>query len=174
MAASLGRRPRAFAQQSGFSPALERSSRAFSRPGGRAAQQSGFTLIEVVVAFALLALALTLLLGALSGAARQIQRASLSGRAALHAQTLLAQVGADGPLQPGHDEGDLDAGRYHWTLDIAPWTEPQGPQAVLVDPSTSRLLELQLSVAWGSRPGERMQWRSLRLAAPEGTPGAAP
>ncbi|SEK45359.1 general secretion pathway protein I [Pseudoxanthomonas sp. GM95] len=159
-------------RQRGFSPALGRSPQAFSRPGGSAAQAAGFTLIEVVVAFGLLALALTLLLGALSGAARQIHQAALSGRAALHAQTLLAQVGAGGGLEPGHDEGDLDQGRYHWTLDIAPWTDPRLPTDGLASPGAARLLEVQLSVRWGARDGERLQWRSLRLAPAEGTLGA--
>lgn len=136
--------------------------------------QSGFTLIEVVVAFGLLALALTLLLGALSGAARQIHRADRAGRAALHAQTLLAQVGVGGPLQPGQDQGELDGGRYHWQLDIAPWTDPQLPATGLVNPGANRLLELHLVLTWGDGPGERMDWRSLRLAPPEGAGGVAP
>lgn len=161
-------------------PSRESPSRPWAAPtaGGRApaaassARQSGFTLIEVVVAFGLLALALTLLLGSLSGAARQIHQAGMSGRAALHAQTLLAQVGAGGSLGPGHDEGDLEDGRYHWSLDIAPWTDPRLPTDGLVNPGAARLLEVQLTVAWGERPGERMQWRSLRLAPAEGTPGA--
>ncbi|MBW8810817.1 MAG: prepilin-type N-terminal cleavage/methylation domain-containing protein, partial [Lysobacter sp.] len=34
-------------------------------------RQRGYTLLEVIVAFALLAMALTLLLGTLSGAAKQ-------------------------------------------------------------------------------------------------------
>jgi len=153
---------------------LKRIPRQFHGHGPRALRRAaGFTLIEVVVAFALLALALTLLLGSLSGAARQIQRASLSGRAALHAQTLLAQVGVGAPLTPGHDEGALDEGRYRWTLDIAPWTEPQRPDNALVNPAAPRLLELQLTVSWGERAGERMQWRSLRLAPPEGAAGGA-
>ncbi|MGB9101869.1 MAG: prepilin-type N-terminal cleavage/methylation domain-containing protein, partial [Stenotrophomonas indicatrix] len=37
----------------------------------------GFTLLEVIVAFALLGLALTLLLGSLSGGARQVRDAEL-------------------------------------------------------------------------------------------------
>ena len=154
---------------------LKRLPRQFHGHGPRALRRAtGFTLIEVVVAFGLLALALTLLLGSLSGAARQIHQAGMSGRAALHAQTLLAQVGAGGGLEPGHDEGDLEGGRYHWSLDIAPWTDPRLPTDGLVNPGAARLLEVQLTVAWGERAGERMQWRSLRLAPAEGTPGPTP
>ena len=49
----------------------------------------GFTLIEVIIAFVLLALALTLLLGSMSGAAKQIRHADDAGRATLHAQSML-------------------------------------------------------------------------------------
>ena len=69
--------------QRGFIPALGRSPRAFSRPGGSAAKAAGFTLIEIIVAFGILALGLTLLLGTLSGATRQLQQGGDAGRAAL-------------------------------------------------------------------------------------------
>ena len=58
----------------------------------------GFTLIEVIIAFALLALALTLLLGSLSGAARQVGQADVRSRATLYAQSLLASTGVETPL----------------------------------------------------------------------------
>ena len=68
-----------------------------SRSGLRGRRHArGFTLLEVLVAFALLAIALTLLLGTLSGAARQVGQADARTRAVLHAQSLLASVGIAG------------------------------------------------------------------------------
>src|SRR5690606_343726 len=88
------------------------------------ASQRGYTLIEVIVAFALLALGLTLLLGTLSGSTRQVRWAADAGRATLHAQSLLDTVGIIKPLQPGQRTGDFDDGRYRWVLSISPWQDP--------------------------------------------------
>lgn len=130
-------------------------------------QQRGYSLIEVIVAFALLALALTLLLGTLSGATRQVRWSNDAGRAALHAQSLLDQVGVGEPLAPGQRDGVFDDGRYRWTLSTTPWTDPAVPPAVAVDPAAPRLFELALSVQWGDgRTGETLTMRTLRLAAP--------
>ncbi|MEO6104076.1 MAG: prepilin-type N-terminal cleavage/methylation domain-containing protein [Pseudoxanthomonas sp.] len=134
--------------------------------------QRGFTLIEVVVAFALLALALTFLLGSLSGAARQVRIASDSSRATLHAQSLLAQVGVGEPLQPGRRQGNFDAGRYHWVLDVAPYVDPLRSPSPLSNPSAPRLLQLTLAVDWGKAPGQQMRWQTLRLV--QGDINAAP
>ena len=126
-------------------------------------RQRGFTLIEVIVAFALLALALTFLLGSLSGAARQVRIASDSSRATLHAQSLLAQVGVGEILQPGRRQGNFDAGRYRWVLDIVPYADPLGAPSPLSNPSAPRLLQLTLAMEWGDGSGQRLQWRTLRL-----------
>ena len=125
--------------------------------------QSGFTLIEVVVAFALLALALTFLLASLSGAIRQIRIASDNSRATLHAQSLLAQVGVGETLQPGRRQGSFDAGRYRWVLGIAPYVDPLRSPSPLSNPSAPRLLQLTLAMEWGNGRGQQMQWQTLRL-----------
>lgn len=130
---------------------------------GSAHGQRGFTLIEVVVAFALLALALTFLLASLSGAAKQIRIASDSSRATLHAQSLLAQVGVGETLQPGRRQGDFDAGRYRWALEIAPYVDPLRSPSPLSNPSAPRLLQLTLAMEWGNGRGQQLQWQTLRL-----------
>ena len=132
-------------------------------------RQRGYSLLEVIVAFALLALALTLLLGSLSGASRQIKQADLRSRAVLHAQSLLAVTGVAEPLQQGQRSGDWEDGRYHWQLQVAPYVDPRssaGPTAETV--SGPVLAQLTLQVRWGDAEGDRLQWRSLRLlpAAP--------
>ena len=93
----------------------------------RASRQRGYTLIEVIVAFAILALGLTLLLGTLSGAARQVRWADEAGRASLHAQSLLDTIGVGEALQPGRRDGKFEDGRYRWTLDVTPYRDPLLP-----------------------------------------------
>ena len=136
----------------------------------RVARQAGYTLIEVIVAFAVLALALTMLLGILSNATRQVRWSDDAGRAALHAQSLLAQAGVGEPLRAGRSEGEFEDGRYRWTLEVAPWRDPGAPQDGVqpVDPGAPRLYALALQVEWGTGgPRDRLHLQSLRLVTPD-------
>jgi general secretion pathway protein I len=135
----------------------------------RAHRQHGYTLLEVVIAFGVLALALTILLGILSGATKQVRWSEDAGRAALNAESLLDQTGVGTPLEAGHTEGQFENGRYRWTLDVAPWTDPTAPPPTEqpVDPGAPQLYSLNLQVQWGDgAPRERLQLQSLRLATP--------
>ncbi|WP_345294523.1 type II secretion system protein XpsI [Luteimonas vadosa] len=143
------------------------------RAGG--SWQRGYTLIEVLVAFAVLALALTLLLGTLSGASRQVRWSADAGRAALHAESLLAQTGVGEVLQPGRRDGEFEAGRYRWTLEVAPYQDPARPSPATVDPFAPRLLQLRLLVTWGDGgPRENLVVDSLRLVPQDLTQGVVP
>ncbi|HAI46435.1 MAG TPA: general secretion pathway protein GspI [Stenotrophomonas sp.] len=127
-------------------------------------RQRGYSLLEVIVAFALLALALTLLLGSLSGASRQVRQADLRSRAVLHAQSLPATTGVDAPLQIGQRDGQWEQGRYRWHLQVAPYQDPRSAAVGAAEPVAGPVLaQLELHVSWGDGEGERLQWRSLRL-----------
>lgn len=129
-------------------------------------RQSGFTLIEVIVAFALLAGALTILVGALSNSSRQVRAADAASRATLHAQSLLAQVGVGEVLQPGRREGEFDGGALQWELKIEPYADPARRADAPVDLAAPRLLQLDLSVRRADGRGQPLHWRTLRLAPP--------
>lgn len=154
------------------SPPSSRYRRRVQAPKLRA---RGFTLLEVLVAFALLAVALTLLLGTLSGAARQVGEADLRSRAVLHAQSLLATTGVQAPLQEGRRDGQWEDGRYQWTLQVQPYVEPRATNAASASVDAigvPRLLELRLQVRWSQQRGGQFKWRTLRLVLPpvEGAP----
>ena len=129
-------------------------------------RHAGDSLLEVLVAFALLAGALTILLAALSTASRQVRLGEDAGRARLHAQSLLTTLGVDQPLQAGSQSGEWEQGRYRWQLQIQPWEGAAGPQAAV----DAALLQVQLQVRWGDRDAEQLRVQTLRLAPP----GAAP
>ncbi|MGV8941768.1 MAG: type II secretion system protein XpsI [Lysobacter sp.] len=138
---------------------------------GPARSQQGYTLIEVIVAFALLAAALTLLLGTLSGATRQVRWSGDAGRATLHAHSLLDTVGIVEPVKAGERQGDFDEGRYRWSLRISRWEDPEpAPRRHEPEsPESQVLYELDLDVRWGDGGArERLQWQTLRLG-PAGT-----
>lgn len=131
------------------------------KTGPGAGAQRGFTLLEVIVAFGVLALALTLLLGTLSGATRQVRDADLSARAALHAQSLLDDVGIGERVQPGRSSGQFEDGRFRWDMTVEPWQDPDAP--AVSDPGEPRLFRLALGVRWGGGGArERLDIESLR------------
>ena len=131
--------------------------------------QKGYTLIEVVVAFGLLALALTLLLGTLTNSTREVRWSADAGRAAMLSQTVLDRVEMDGPLQEGERDGQFDDGRYRWQLAVHRYDAGAGRPS---DPNAPVLLALDLTMRWGDGgPRETLQLHSLRLVPSNlGTP----
>lgn len=129
----------------------------------------GYTLVEVIIAFAVLALALTLLLGTLSGATRQVRWADDAGRASLHAQSLIDQLGVGEALAPGRRQGDFENGRFHWQLDVSPWRDPARPPAddQPQDVAAPSLMAVSLHVAWGDAANQQLQVSTLRLVQPD-------
>lgn len=88
-----------------------------------AGPDDGFTLIEVLVAFLVVALGLTTLYTALAGHSRQTFEADLRERAMAQMQSQLDAIGVSVPLEPGTSRGTYPGG-LAWRLAIAPLDAP--------------------------------------------------
>src|SRR6185312_10323650 len=137
-----------------------RARRPFMR---RAERQRGFTLIEVLVAFALAALLLVPLLRIFSGGVGALSRSERAGEAALWAQSVLEARNGDAPLAAGTEEGDLPGG-YHWQRTVSLYSDATtSPQigAPLVP------YDVTLAVSWNERGRARaVTLETLKLAPP--------
>lgn len=83
-------------------------------------RESGFTLIEVLVAFMILALSLTVLLRIFSGGLGNVALAGDYSDALLIAETQLASTGVSEPLATGVTEGEWDQ-RFRWQRIVEPY-----------------------------------------------------
>src|ERR1700758_3603118 len=90
----------------------------------RAVHGNGFTLLEVVVALAIAALALVGLFRTGSVGLFAVDTAARAEEAVQRAQSHLAAVGRDAALVEGDSAGD-DGGGYRWTLRVRPLTTRQ-------------------------------------------------
>lgn len=135
-------------------------------------RQRGFSLLEILVAFSVLALSLGVLMQIYGGAARNADLALNQMRALQLAQSLLAGASVVSPLAAGNKSGVTEDG-LRWELgvaeiDTAPLTggmSSQGPALPLA------LWQLTATVSWGGEIGGesggapgRNASRSVRLA----------
>jgi general secretion pathway protein I len=82
--------------------------------------EGGFTLVEVIVALAILSLGLSVLLGSMSGSLRQTANAARMAEASALAQSLLAEVGTGLQIKPEDSFGQFRNG-YRWHLKMQPY-----------------------------------------------------
>ena len=80
-------------------------------------RRGGFTLIEVLVAFAVLAVSLGLSFEIFSTGLKSVETAQARTKSLLHAQSMLATVGTGKELEEGTSDGEFDDG-YGWRLSV--------------------------------------------------------
>ena len=127
-------------------------------PAKRAAQ--GFTLIEVLVAFMILTLSLSVLLRIFSGGLNNVSVAGDYAQAVLLAESQLAVAGRSEPLVVGQSYGEYgDRFRWRRTIDnYIPWED----DTALTVPLSAYLITVEVS--W-TRNGREQQiiLNSLRV-----------
>jgi general secretion pathway protein I len=139
-----------------------------NRSAHGAVRTRGFTLIEIVVSFAILALGLGIAMQIAGGAMRNARQAEERTEAALYAQSLLDAAGIGERLEEGESNGDF-GDRYRWTLSVTPF-EIEVANDVPFDPALApvQLYRLELVVTWGRAPREQeARFVTLRALTPD-------
>jgi len=83
-------------------------------------RERGFTLIEMLVALAILSVSLAVILEVISSTMDRVRQQREDSVAASLVQSLLARVGGDIPLQEGERDGVYSNG-YRWHLRVTPF-----------------------------------------------------
>lgn len=136
--------------------------------------QQGFSLLEVVLAFVLLAVSLGILTAILGGGLAQVRQAGDASEASLHAQSLIDELGVVAPIEPGRREGDFDRGRYRWRMEITEAEDPLPPAAAAAAPLPEAglvpqpvLYRVHLVIGWGEGDYAReLSFATLRARWP--------
>jgi general secretion pathway protein I len=122
------------------------------------ASTSGFTLLEILVALVIFALAFGVLAQIMQTGFRQSTVARSLAGATLLARSELARVGIEVPLQVGTAEGESEDG-MRWQTEIELVEEPGEDQSLA-------LYQVQITVAWGASPAEQLVLMTLRTGLP--------
>jgi general secretion pathway protein I len=153
-----------------LSPARQAASRATNRGQQTTDTEAGFALIEVIAALAILALSLGVLLSVISDGIRRTGQAEKMAEASSLAQSLLAKVGTELPVQQGDMTGELADG-FRWRLRMEPYGDSVDRQQWPLGVFT-----VSAEVTWGDAGiwGDHGQAHSvavttLRLAPKEAT-----
>jgi len=128
-----------------------------------AAQGGGFTLLEVVVALAIAAMALVALFQAASGGLFAVDTAARTEEAVQRAQSHLAAVGRSTALVPG-EFADDDGDGYRWRLRVRPAATRQALSPSGDSPANATLFDVEVAISWAGRNGDRsVVLKTLRL-----------
>lgn len=118
----------------------------------------GFTLIEALVALAILGLVGASASYALAGADRRAGEALARFRAALLVETLLERSALDLSSAPSDRQG-READGTRWTLSVTPYTEPVGDQVYI---PIGLVRVTATAVAAGAGRGAEIRLETLR------------
>jgi general secretion pathway protein I len=125
-------------------------------------RQTGFTLLEVLVAFVLAAIGIVALIQAFAGGLRNLGKMDEFVMAAMVAESRLAEVGILYPVAGGEMEGVEEGDKYHWRISVVPFEDPDG--LTLMPEQTPNLYLVEVDVSWdsGRNPGS-FRLESLRV-----------
>jgi|SRR5580658_432568 general secretion pathway protein I len=134
--------------------------------------ERGFTLLEVVIAFAIAALALGIMFKAAIGGMLVVNTAGRYEEAVSRAKSHLAAVGRDFPLTGSVTEGD-DGGGFHWrirTIQVATVNPVENSPTGFAQASFRKptLYSVEVGISWTESGRTReVLLQTQRIGAPD-------
>jgi general secretion pathway protein I len=127
----------------------------------------GFTLIEMLAAFALFAIGFGVMMEMTSSSLRNARTGAELSEAALWAQSKIDIAGIDKALAPGSEVGEFDR-KYRWEMNITEWQPPADAAPLEVNGiAQMNLYQIELIVRWGQGDRERRaRFVTLRAIQP--------
>lgn len=110
------------------------------------AGQQGFSLLEILIAFSILALSLGILLKIFSGGVNTAMVAEEYTAAVQIAESLMAKTGVETRLQSG-STADIENEKYHWQVTVSPFEF--NPDNVDLKATTTVFFKVKVTVSWG-------------------------
>lgn len=138
----------------------------------RIARQQGFSLLEVIAAIAVLAIAFAALMQVAGSSMSLTARANERTQAALRARSLLDGAFVMEPLREGGSEGRIDD-TYRWRMNVSRYRAPGDRPAPDGAMAAAALYRIDLDVMWGQEGSERhARFSTLRMggSGQEGQP----
>jgi general secretion pathway protein I len=126
-------------------------------------KQKGFSLLEILIAFSILALSLGILLKIFSAGVNTAVVAEDYTAAVQIAESLMAKTGVETSLQAGQDSG-LENEKYHWLVEVSPFAfNPENVDATAI---TAVLFKVKVIVSWGddNADGRQVELTTLKLS----------
>ena len=123
---------------------------------------AGFTLVEILVALAIVGLTLAALFEVFSNGLRGTESAEQHTIATLLARSKLAEIGVVVPFEAGEETGEYDSG-FSWRSVIRPHETTDGS---LHEEPVAHAFVVTVEVAWGAGNVEkRVSLTTLRLVS---------
>jgi len=121
--------------------------------------EKGFTLIEVLVAFVMLALVLGTAFEIFSTGLARAGELENQSKALVVAQSRLAATGTEEAVKEGDTQGESEDRRFHWAVSVRKVDDGANPAAPV--PSVYAMFRIDVRVNW---TGADTRERSIALA----------
>jgi general secretion pathway protein I len=122
--------------------------------------QRGFSLLEILVAFSIMAISIGMLLSIFSSGLRNATVSEEYTSAVQIAEAIISRPGNEAPLQPGRSNG-VENDKYRWELTVEPFNLTDETIDTRIIPA--RLFMVTAIVSWAEGGGRERQFELTEL-----------